>query len=597
MLGLFRKKTGLKAWLFDCKDSSITAANGNTIKAGGDTDCQLKLEGAPSLFEIHDAGEGEVRIRPVNAGGVLINSAPLSADVTAGGMCTFQYNDRLFYLLFTPEALEKAKNADMSRWLVFYAQTGRVEDEIPFDKIKFSIQKRAITGDGIAICPKGFDMGFFFNHVFNPQLSSAAPAQAESGSAHSAAPVFSQELSSMILPDTVAPVTCPLCWLKFDVGDAMNIATHESLRGDPVLGPNEMLRFLPTEFTPDGIALDPAGMPAPDIACPHCRKKLPSGFFDLENRIFSIVGAPSSGKSYYLSVLIREMQNSLYRNFGVTLKDLDPTGNILLTQMRNKLFSAEKPEDAILAKTALEGAMYERYPRFGKMVALPKPMTYALSSENKDVKETSIIFYDNAGEHFEPGLDLEESPGAMHVASSAAIFFLFDPASNRNFKKRLVNHPDPQLTIGGRLDQQDTILSEMEIRIKRILSINMSVKIKTPLAVIVGKYDIWKGLMPVRLESPVENGKLNLSKIDKNSDALREFLMEIDPAIVASAQSISSNVRFFALSALGHSPVKLESGPYAGKIAPVPSMLDPLFVEIPTLWALSQVTDIIPTSK
>lgn len=102
-----------------------------------------------------------------------------------------------------------------------------------------------------------------------------------------------------------------------------------------------------------------------------------------------------------MSVLIKELQGSLYRNFGITLKDLDPSGNMLLTQMKNRLFSAKRPEDAILAKTALEGAMYERYPRFGKMVALPKPMTYSLSADG--MAETSIIFYDNAGEHFEPG--------------------------------------------------------------------------------------------------------------------------------------------------------------------------------------------------
>lgn len=153
------------------------------------------------------------------------------------------------------------------------------------------------------------------------------------------------------------------------------------------------------------------------------------------------MGAPSAGKSYYLSVLIKELQGSLYRNFGITLKDLDPSGNMLLTQMKNRLFSAKRPEDAILAKTALEGAMYERYPRFGKMVALPKPMTYSLSADG--MAETSIIFYDNAGEHFEPGLDIEESPGAMHVASSSwLIFFLFDPVSNRSFKRLIGNRPD-----------------------------------------------------------------------------------------------------------------------------------------------------------
>ncbi|MFR6032928.1 MAG: hypothetical protein ACLUKN_06930 [Bacilli bacterium] len=45
------------------------------------------------------------------------------------------------------------------------------------------------------------------------------------------------QLTVPILPESSVAVTCPLCWLKFDIGDAMSIAVHESLRGDPVLGP------------------------------------------------------------------------------------------------------------------------------------------------------------------------------------------------------------------------------------------------------------------------------------------------------------------------------------------------------------------------
>ena len=294
-------------------------------------------------------------------------------------------------------------------------------------------------------------------------------------------------------------------------------------------------------------------------------------------------------------MLIRELQNSLFKNFKITLKDLDPSGNMLLTQMKNRLFSAKNPEDAILAKTALEGAMYERYPRFGKIVALPKPMTYSLS-RGGEVKN-SIIFYDNAGEHFEPGLDIEESPGAMHVASSAAIFFLFDPPSNRNFKLALEGYPDPQLTIDGRIDQQDTILSEMEVRIKRILSIESSRRIETPLAVIIGKCDMWLQLLKKPLLNTIEGGKLNLSAVDANSQTLREFLLEIDPSIVSNAESISTNVKYFALSALGHSPMVIQEGANIGKIAPIPEKLNPINVEIPSIWALSQTSDLIPTMR
>lgn len=560
--------------LVDCADASYSVASKFPVLVGGQNDCSLKIEGADFKFEVSAEKSGGLTAKLLERGTLLVNGIEPSDVFEAGAVCTLQFGERLFYLISDKEALERAKRMDVSKWLVFYAENGRIEDEVPFGRIKSSVLNRGLDGTGIAICPKGFETGFMFSSVF------------KTGNA-------SETLSVPLLPESAHAVTCPLCWLKFDIGDAMSIAVHESLRGDPILGSEEMLRFLPTSFNEDGVPLDPAGMPAPDIACPHCRRRLPPGYLELDNRIFSIVGAPSAGKSYYLSVLIKELQGSLYRNFGITLKDLDPSGNVLLTQMKNRLFSAKRPEDAILAKTALEGAMYERYPRFGKMVALPKPFTYSLSEDGKP--ETSIIFYDNAGEHFEPGLDIEESPGAMHVASSSAIFFLFDPVSNRNFKRLIGQHPDPQLNIGGRIDQQDTILSEMEVRIKRILSVEPSKRIDTPIAIILGKCDIWRNLLKENLENPIKDGYLDLSIVDSNSEKLRRFMLSIDPSIPSGAQTISSNVRFFALSALGHSPEMLTLGECAGKIAPIPEKLNPIDVDIPTIWALSQTTNLIPT--
>lgn len=567
------KKNRRKLALIDCADASVSETSHFPATLGGSND-PLKTGFPFPFLEVSETKGGKLLLTPTDpTADVKINGTKISEPVELSGAATMQLGERLFYLSDDPKTIEKARNMDVSKWLVFYAETGRIEDEVPFARLKQSVLGRGLSGAGIAICPKGFELGFMFSSVFGDGSDSDATVP--------------------ILSENSEAITCPLCWLKFDVGDAMSIAVHESLRGDPVLGQDEMLRFLPTSFTEDGVAIDPAGMPAPDVACPHCRRKLPPNYLELDRRIFSIVGAPSAGKSYYLSALISMLQGSLYKNFGIVLKDLDPSGNMLLTQMKNSLFSAKRPEDAILAKTALEGKMYERYPRFGKIVALPKPMTYSLSRDGAE--GTSIIFYDNAGEHFEPGLDIEESPGAMHVASSSGIFFLFDPAANRNFKAALGDYPDPQLSIDGRLDQQDTILSEMEIRIKRILAIEPLKKIDTPLAILIGKCDMWKHLLKTPLAEPISDGKLDLAAVDSNSGILRDFLAEIDPTIPASAESISSNIRYFAVSALGHSPQMLLDGECAGKIAPIPSKIKPIDVEIPAIWLLSQSTKLIPT--
>ena len=570
---------GACVYLFDCSRAGSYSFAAAPVKCGSNPDCGLNISGSGELFEVtEEKGLFWIEARDVES--LYINGARAEGKVAFDDVCTIQFDGRLFYLIVDGPLAERAKNMDVSKWLVFHVCDGRIEDEVPFGRLRDSVLRRGLDGTGLGICPSNFEIGFQFSRVFG--------FQGQDGS-DTAEPV------PVLAASSEFAVTCPMCWIKFDVGDAMSIASHESLRGDPILGPDQMLRFLPTTFNDDGVALDAAGMPSPDIACPHCRRKLPPNYLNLDQKIMSIVGAPSSGKSYYLSVLIRQLQDSLFRNFAIVMKDLDPSGNVLLTQMKNRLFSAVSPEDAILAKTALEGAMYERYPRFGKMVALPKPMTYSLSKNG--AATTSMIFYDNAGEHFEPGLDIEESPGAMHVASSSAIFFLFDPASNYGFKSLLKGYPDPQLSISGRVDQQDTILAEMEVRIKRILAIDASERVDTPLAIILGKSDMWRHLLDRELKETLREGALDLDAVDSNSQVLRDLMLRIAPAIVAQADTISTNVKYFELSALGHSPQMLFDGRCAGMIAPVPSKLEPHNVEIPTIWALSQTTDIIPTVR
>jgi hypothetical protein len=385
--------------------------------------------------------------------------------------------------------------------------------------------------------------------------------------------------------------TCPACWLKFDRGDVLHVASHASLRGDPVLGEEEMLRFSATRFNNRGQALDGMGVPATEMACPHCRRKLPPSFLDLKQHIVSIVGAPSSGKSYYLSVLAKMLQNSLFTHFGTAFFDGDPKENVRLTEMKNKLFSASTPSEAMLAKTDLEGDMYLRVPRQGRTVLMPKPFVFNLAPAKGGGETVSVVFYDNAGEHFQPEADSVTSPGAQHVAAASGLLFLFDPTYNLEFRKRLTGHADPQLR-DQRFDQQDTILAEMNSRIKKLRGIDFRERIDTPLAVIVGKSDVWEALAGSEpFANPLWDSALDISAIRKNSERLRELLLDVVPGIVANAETISSSVHYFPVSAFGCSPEEIGSDPKTGRkmFSPDPNKLRPQLVEMPMLWLLSNV--------
>jgi hypothetical protein len=365
----------------------------------------------------------------------------------------------------------------------------------------------------------------------------------------------------------------------------MHIAVHDSLRGDPLLGEDAQQRFLATRFNNAGQAIDAMGLPSSEVACPHCRRKLPPSFLSMPHHIISLVGDQSAGKSYFLSVLTKTLPATLYRDFGVTFQDSDPTGNAPVNDMRKALFGAQAPAQAKLAKTVFEGAMYERLPRQGRMVALPRPFVYTLASEDKTREQCALIFYDNAGEHFQPGVNIVEQPGAQHVASAAGIIFLFDPFNSPEFRRSIRETKDPQLEKPV-VDQQDIILAEMRARIQMIRNLRSGETINTPVAFVVGKSDVWLQLLNgVPIRDPLRDGKLDKTALAENSNTVRQLAYRLCPAAVANAEALSTNVMFFAASAFGHTPIKIGPGEYV----PDPARLQPVHVEVPLLWILSQV--------
>jgi hypothetical protein len=365
------------------------------------------------------------------------------------------------------------------------------------------------------------------------------------------------------------------------------------LRGDPILGEDAAQRFKATRFNDLGHALDAMGLPCTGIACPHCRRALPPGFTEMPHHIISIVGDQSAGKSYYLTVLMKMLPKSLDDAFSVVFQDADPMANALLNEMMQTLFGAETPEGARLAKTQLEGGMYVRLPRYGRMVALPKPFVYSVASEKDPSKCCALIFYDNAGEHFQPGRDSADSPGAQHVASSSGIVFLFDPFNSPDFRREISDRQDPQLEKPA-VDQQGVILSEMKVRIAKLLNLKLMQHIDTPMAVLIGKCDAWIHLLGTNLlRAPVSDGCLDLEALALNSIQVRQLMKRICPHIVANAESISRRVLFFPVSSFGHAPVKL--GP--GDFVPDPRQLRPFHTEVPLLWLLSCIEPALVPSQ
>jgi hypothetical protein len=169
-----------------------------------------------------------------------------------------------------------------------------------------------------------------------------------------------------------------------------------------------MQRFHATRFNDRDHAVDAMGIPAPEQACPHCRRRLPPGFIDAPHHIFSIVGAPSSGKSYYLSVLVKMLQTTLFQQFGIAFRDADPSENVILNQMKTQLFSAATPQERAREDRARRRDVRNAPASWTQGAAAEAVHLSSLESARR--RDFSIVFYDNAGEHFEPTRNSADSP-------------------------------------------------------------------------------------------------------------------------------------------------------------------------------------------
>jgi hypothetical protein len=274
-------------------------------------------------------------------GNLLIKPTPILETAT------LQSPDSLWIISVNPE--QDFGNVNNTTWILFDAFTCENIGQYAPNQLLTVAQTIGRAPETLACTPQGLEVGFNLSQI----ASHLSPHEDNS--------VATKSQTTLVEEKNKGSHSCPVCWTRFNPGDALSIAVHEDLRGDPILGSDARLRFHPTRFNDQGLALDPMGLACTDIACPHCRRQLPPGYLDMPHQILSIVGAPSAGKSYYLAVLTRILQEKLPTDFGLAFKDADPTGNLLLNQMRNSLFSATTPEEALLGKTALEGLLTKNY--------------------------------------------------------------------------------------------------------------------------------------------------------------------------------------------------------------------------------------------
>ena len=404
----------------------------------------------------------------------------------------------------------------------------------------------------------------------------------------------------------LSKVLCPHCWHPFAPEETVWIAEHPDLLGDPKLGVDQSKRFMPSRFTARGDAIDEMGEPATRMACPRCHLHVPRPLYQVPSLLFSILGAPACGKSYFLASMTWKMRQVLPRKFGVSLNDADAQINSRIHEYEELHFMNPDPDSPVaIAKTEEQGDMYDTVDLGNHSVTLPRPFMFNLQPlanhpnfRRQKTASRIVCLYDNAGESFFPGADTTMSPVTRHLAYSKCLFFCFDPTQDPRFRQACEGKTeDPQMVRRAtRLDRetsvrQDTILLEAIQRVRRHAGLRDDEIQDRPLVIIVTKWDAWQSLLPdVANDDPyVQVGDSKVFSLDRDrvlrtSQAVGDMLADICPEVVAAAQGFSTNIMYIPVSATGVAP---ELDVSTGSLGIRPKDMEPYWVEVPMMMALA----------
>ncbi len=367
-------------------------------------------------------------------------------------------------------------------------------------------------------------------------------------------------------PGNVLPrMTCPHCWHVFPTDQVLFVSQHGELLGDPVLGPEAQLRFRPSRFNKEGEAIDARDTPCQTLACPRCHLSIARAMTQTAPLFMSIIGAPASGKSHFLASMTWELRRVLSEKFSISFNDADASTNHTLNEYEQTLFLQDDMDQLVsIRKTELQGELYDQIRLGEQVVNLPKPFLFTLRPLARPAttgnKLQMVCLYDNAGEHFQPGMDTISLPGTQHMAKARVLWFMYDPTQHPRFREQCRSlSQDVQVYGSARTLRQEVLLNEAASRIRRYTGLAAGEQYDRPLVVIVSKADIWGQLLGVNLAreplvpSPNDDGTwaLDVERVEKISVALRKLLVMLSPEFVTAAEDFCKHIVYLPVSALG----------------------------------------------
>ncbi|MFW6723499.1 TRAFAC clade GTPase domain-containing protein [Streptomyces sp. MAR4 CNY-716] len=305
--------------------------------------------------------------------------------------------------------------------------------------------------------------------------------------------------------------------------------------------------------------------------CPVCHVELPVQFGMVENRLIAMVGARSSGKTIYMTVLLHEMRHQVGEAFGASLMGSDDaTMRRYSSEYEDRLYRDRQMFPPTQTATTNANRVEPLVFRFGLR-------RRGLFGERP--QHTVLSFFDTAGEDFSSRESVELN--TRYLTNADGIILLLDPLQLPG--ARDLAAPGTPLPGMDGIDPPISLLSRVSSMLLAARG-GKSVRVGTPLAVVFSKMDAFWHLLengsPLRSHAPAR-GRFEVGDSLSVHEEVRRLLKDWDGVpIDQSLENTFARYRYFGVSSLGRSATADSRVADTG--------IQPYRVADPLLWLLSE---------
>jgi hypothetical protein len=288
--------------------------------------------------------------------------------------------------------------------------------------------------------------------------------------------------------------------------------------------------------------------------CPNCVTMLSREHTESRKQFMPIVGGPSVGKSAYLFSLCRHLHDVTATRLGMSAGLIDTHQANTYRQVIDGMDRGRTPDKTVETMPKAFDILFRR-------------------SKRSDI---ALYLYDPAGEAF---LDSSSLVPHKFLGYLSGIILLVDPFAFAEIRFRYAAQlRAAEKSIRPSSANIDDIVARLIAAMEKDFGLSPSEKVKSPLAVVINKVDAFD------LDELIGERALfsfpalrKESKEERRNRLIKTRLREWGEAgFVHQLETRFAKVRFFTVSALGHSPDARNTRFVAQR------------VEEPALWVLSQ---------